>query len=141
VVIGDRLRAVREAKNLSQDDIEERTGLLRCYISRVENGHTVPINSSMMARSRLNFQTCPREGRRPTSREGVRGRTRTYCSGFAAFSVALIKGTGTCCYPWSREWRTRRAATIRFCIGFSFEVRQPFVFHSVSNSVPPCLRY
>jgi transcriptional regulator with XRE-family HTH domain len=33
---------VREEKNLSQGDIEERTGLLRCYISRVENGHTVP---------------------------------------------------------------------------------------------------
>jgi transcriptional regulator with XRE-family HTH domain len=27
---------------LSQGDIEKRTGLLRCYISRVENGHTVP---------------------------------------------------------------------------------------------------
>ena len=26
----------------SQGDIEKRTGLLRCYISRVENGHTVP---------------------------------------------------------------------------------------------------
>lgn len=37
-----RLRQFREAKNLSQGDIEERTGLLRCYISRVENGHTVP---------------------------------------------------------------------------------------------------
>jgi transcriptional regulator with XRE-family HTH domain len=33
---------MREAKKLSQGDIEERTGLLRCYISRVENGHTVP---------------------------------------------------------------------------------------------------
>lgn len=42
MIIGDRLRGVREAKNLSQGDIEERTGLLRCYISRVENGHTVP---------------------------------------------------------------------------------------------------
>lgn len=40
--IGNRLRSVREEKNLSQGDIEERTGLLRCYISRVENGHTVP---------------------------------------------------------------------------------------------------
>ena len=37
-----RLRALREEKNLSQGDIEKRTGLLRCYISRVENGHTVP---------------------------------------------------------------------------------------------------
>jgi transcriptional regulator with XRE-family HTH domain len=37
-----RLRQLREWKNLSQGDIEQRTGLLRCYLSRVENGHTVP---------------------------------------------------------------------------------------------------
>ena len=42
MIIGDRLRALREDKKLSQGDIEKRTGLLRCYISRVENGHTVP---------------------------------------------------------------------------------------------------
>jgi transcriptional regulator with XRE-family HTH domain len=42
VIIGDRLRAIREDKKLSQGDIEKRTGLLRCYVSRVENGHTVP---------------------------------------------------------------------------------------------------
>ena len=40
--IGHRLRMLREEKNLSQGDIEKKTGLLRCYISRVENGHTVP---------------------------------------------------------------------------------------------------
>ena len=42
MIIGERLRSLRETKNLSQGDIEKRTGLLRCYISRVENGHTVP---------------------------------------------------------------------------------------------------
>jgi len=42
MVIGRRLRKLREEKTLSQGDIEKRTGLLRCYISRVENGHTVP---------------------------------------------------------------------------------------------------
>ena len=42
MIIGDRLRVLREGKKLSQGDIEKRTGLLRCYISRVENGHTVP---------------------------------------------------------------------------------------------------
>src|ERR1700692_3192945 len=42
MIVGDRLRTLREAKNLSQGDIEEKTGLLRCYVSRVENGHTVP---------------------------------------------------------------------------------------------------
>ena len=42
MIIGDRLRVMREEKKLSQGDIEKRTGLLRCYIPRVENGHTVP---------------------------------------------------------------------------------------------------
>src|SRR6478752_2664651 len=42
MVIGERLKSLREGKNLSQGDIEKRTGLLRCYISRMENGHTVP---------------------------------------------------------------------------------------------------
>lgn len=42
MVIGQRLRELREAKRFSQGEIEKRTGLLRCYTSRVENGHTVP---------------------------------------------------------------------------------------------------
>lgn len=42
MVIGDRIRALREQRGFSQGQIEKRTGLLRCYISRVENGHTIP---------------------------------------------------------------------------------------------------
>jgi transcriptional regulator with XRE-family HTH domain len=42
MIIGERLRAIRESKNLSKGEIEARTKLLRCYISRVENNHTVP---------------------------------------------------------------------------------------------------
>jgi transcriptional regulator with XRE-family HTH domain len=42
MLIGDRLRAVRESKGLSQTELQERTGLLCGYISRVENGHTTP---------------------------------------------------------------------------------------------------
>ena len=42
MLIGNRLKELRESRQLSQGDIEKRTGLLRCYISRVENGHTVP---------------------------------------------------------------------------------------------------
>jgi len=42
MLIGTRLRQLREQRQMSQGDIEERTGLLRCYVSRVENGHTVP---------------------------------------------------------------------------------------------------
>lgn len=40
--VGGRIREFRQARHMSQGDIEERSGLLRCYISRVENGHTVP---------------------------------------------------------------------------------------------------
>ncbi len=40
--IGTTIRAHRLHRGLSQGDIEKKTGLLRCYLSRVENGHTVP---------------------------------------------------------------------------------------------------
>src|SRR6266849_5272925 len=42
MVVGERLKAVRESKQMSQGHVEKATGLLRCYVSRVENGHTVP---------------------------------------------------------------------------------------------------
>jgi len=42
VNIGEVIRSYRSDRGLSQGDIERRTGLLRCYLSRVENGHTVP---------------------------------------------------------------------------------------------------
>lgn len=42
MLVGERLKAVRESKKLSQGDVEQRTGLLRCYVSRCENGHTIP---------------------------------------------------------------------------------------------------
>lgn len=40
--IGTTIRTFRLQKGFSQGDIEKKTGLLRCYLSRVENGHTVP---------------------------------------------------------------------------------------------------
>ena len=42
MLIGERLRQLREQRGLSQGDVERASGLLRCYISRVEHGHTVP---------------------------------------------------------------------------------------------------
>ena len=42
MVIGERFRVLRERKKFTQQDIEDRTGLKRCYLSRVENGNTVP---------------------------------------------------------------------------------------------------
>jgi len=52
MIIGERLRALRQEKQFSQGDIEKRTGLLRCYISRVENGHTVPSVETLEKMSR-----------------------------------------------------------------------------------------
>ena len=40
--IGTTIRTFRLQKGFSQGDIEKKTGLLRCYLSRVENGHTMP---------------------------------------------------------------------------------------------------
>jgi transcriptional regulator with XRE-family HTH domain len=42
MLIGERLRQLREEKGLSQGDVEKASGLLRCYVSRVEHGYTVP---------------------------------------------------------------------------------------------------
>jgi transcriptional regulator with XRE-family HTH domain len=42
MVVGERLRALREQKGLSQSDLEDRSGMARTYVSRVEQGHTVP---------------------------------------------------------------------------------------------------
>ena len=42
MIIGERLRELREQKKMSQGDIEKKTGMFRCYVSRVENGHSVP---------------------------------------------------------------------------------------------------
>src|SRR5215813_13655334 len=42
MILSERIRELRQHKQLSQGDIEKRTGLIRSYLSRVENGHTVP---------------------------------------------------------------------------------------------------
>lgn len=42
MLIGQKLREIREAKNMSQVEISEATGLVQPYVSRVENGHTIP---------------------------------------------------------------------------------------------------
>jgi len=46
--IGETIRNFRLQKGMSQGDIEKRTGLLRCYLSRVENAHTVPSLETLM---------------------------------------------------------------------------------------------
>ena len=41
-LLNERLRALRKARQLSQKDVQKRTGLVPTYLSRVENGHVVP---------------------------------------------------------------------------------------------------
>jgi transcriptional regulator with XRE-family HTH domain len=50
--LGDRLKSLRVEKAISQGEIERRTGLLRSYISRVENGHTVPSVDTLVKMAR-----------------------------------------------------------------------------------------
>ncbi|MBI4460581.1 MAG: helix-turn-helix transcriptional regulator [Acidobacteria bacterium] len=40
--LGESIRKIRQVKGLSQGEMQKRTGILRSYLSRVENGHTVP---------------------------------------------------------------------------------------------------
>src|ERR1700685_2582 len=53
MLIAERIRAFRQYRKLSQGDIERRCGLMRCYISRVENGHSIPVIETLekMARA------------------------------------------------------------------------------------------
>ncbi len=56
--IGETIRNYRLQKSMSQGDIEKRTGLLRCYLSRVENGHTIPSLDTL-------GENCDRDGSAP----------------------------------------------------------------------------
>ena len=42
MLIGDRLREMREQKKYTQGEVAKRTGFVCPYISRVENGHVIP---------------------------------------------------------------------------------------------------
>lgn len=60
MVVDERLRVLREKKNLSQRDVEKQTGLLRCYISRMENGHTVAsVKTPTILTAHISFNSRP----------------------------------------------------------------------------------
>jgi transcriptional regulator with XRE-family HTH domain len=80
MIIGERLRLLREYKQFSQGEIEKRTGLLRCYISRVENGHTVPAVETLEKFARALevplyqlFYESERSGELPSLNDGQNG--------------------------------------------------------------------
>lgn len=47
MTVGKRIRSLRQQRGLSQGDVERKTGMLRCYISRTENNHLVPSLESL----------------------------------------------------------------------------------------------
>ena len=128
MIIGDRIRLLRETKKLSQGDIEKRTGLLRCYISRVENGHTVPAIETLEKLARAMevplYQFSTTEKNRPSCRIFRSGKPRTTLPGaakgkearcWAAFAdcwVALKKATADCCCTWLRKWPTAKHLSV-----------------------------
>ncbi len=68
--IGTTIRDFRLQKGMSQGDIEKRTGLLRCYLSRVENGHTVPsLETLQKIAGALDLQLSQFFAENPVSRE------------------------------------------------------------------------
>jgi transcriptional regulator with XRE-family HTH domain len=42
IAFGQRVREMRVERGLTQGHMEKKTGLLRCYLSNVENGKTMP---------------------------------------------------------------------------------------------------
>jgi transcriptional regulator with XRE-family HTH domain len=120
MTIGDRLRELRERKQLSQGDIEKRTGLLRCYISRVENGQTVPAIDTLekMARAlEIPLYQLFYEGEGPPQVPnllkkktpgnivwGSSGKEAAYFGKLRNTSAKQGKRTGSFCFPWLRNW-------------------------------------
>ena len=130
MIIGERIRLLRETKKLSQGDIEKRTGLLRCYISRVENGHTVPAIETLEKLARameVPLYQLFYDGEEPPELPNLPKRKKRgrYCLGkhagkkrgswdaSAGCSAALTKATAACCCTWPRRWPTAKPLAVR----------------------------
>jgi|SRR5579872_2098559 len=87
MIIGERLKAVRESKNMSQGYIESKTGLLRCYVSRVENGHTVPSIDTLEQWTRALVSAKPR-------RDVPKGNMKTYPLQLVLADLMFLRDAG-----------------------------------------------
>ena len=69
--LGESIQKLRREKGLSQGEMQKRTGILRSYLSRVENGHTVPSFATLQHLASAMEVTLadffPSEGGRPPS--------------------------------------------------------------------------
>ena len=123
MLMADRLRALRQQKKLSQGDIEKRSVLLRCYISRVENGHTVPAVETLEKLARAmdvplyqlfyDIDAPPeicnvREPGAVDKLVGAVRRKKLACSASSAHSsVERERRIASCCFGWLSEWPAR----------------------------------
>ena len=119
MIIGTRLRELREAKKLSQGDIEKRTGLLRCYISRVENGHTVPAIETLeklASAMEIPLYQLFYDGEEPPKLPNLLKRKTAddIAFGSTGQEVSFLgyqgskNPTGVFCCTWLRRWRTAK---------------------------------
>ena len=132
MIIGDRIRLLRETKKLSQGDIEKRTGLLRCYISRVENGHTVPAIETLEKLARAMevplYQLfydgeeppeLPNLPKRKTADEiawGSKGKDARLLGRFRRLMGRIDEGDRRLLLYMARRWRTVKSAGDCCCV-------------------------
>jgi transcriptional regulator with XRE-family HTH domain len=117
--IGERVRRLRRLKMLSQEDIEKRTGLLRCYTSRVENGTTVASIKTLEKLARalevpLYQFFYDREGPpeppifpwQSSVERHAWAKSAKRCEPWSGLhcSVSWMTGIGVYCFPWPRRW-------------------------------------
>jgi DNA-binding XRE family transcriptional regulator len=119
MIIGERIRLLRETKKLSQGDIEKRTGLLRCYISRVENGHTVPAIETLEKLARameIPLYQLFYDGEEPPVLPNLPKRKTAddIAWGSKAGCLAVLTtATAGFCFIWPRRWPTASFFCIR----------------------------
>jgi transcriptional regulator with XRE-family HTH domain len=104
--IGETIRNYRLQKGMSQGDIEKRTGLLRCYLSRVENGHTIPsLDTLAKIASAMELplsQFFPIRGI-PMDQKACLNFPKMKCASsarFAATQPASMTAIANSCWPW-----------------------------------------
>ena len=115
MIVGERLRTVREQKELSQGDVEKRSGLLRCYISRVENGHTVPAVETLEKLARaleIPLYELLYEGEEPPKPQITGGRTGQKLWGSSGKDARYLRKLQQCLSRMNEEDRNLLLFTV-----------------------------
>lgn len=119
MIVADRLRNIREMKKLSQGEVAKRSGLYRSYVSRVENGHTVPTIATLekMARAfEIPLYQLFYEGEKPLERPVFRrGATHKTEQGRSGKEVRFLRELQRCLGKMTerdRQILLRFAATV-----------------------------